>query len=474
MAITSHSPSGFMTQSSHFVSFASQSVKPALAREFFSIFANDLAKMEQPQNPILSSIFSFIPVILTDCNAEEVVTTGLKLTTCCNLDEASTASAVSRLWQSLFDNFKNNRPEVGRQIIELIFNFGLEHESLKYKESQVSILVLVAIFQVFPHETSEFILPILTIYDIALPEGVENFLAFIGASELTFETTPKEILAANALSQILLLISDRELFTELFSNKLPALLFFAIMNYHLEEFIIGPFRPLLDTLLDAGLFRFSKDNKMFSQNLAALQEASLINCATSLEQQFQIITVPPAKKMLAYDNEAVIRMTSLMCQNDPQFKHNFFNLVLANAVQVKNPDRCVELLIMMIALKDEMNTRSIYYLLLFTLYSLKNNRSELMDALVDNIHYRLISDKCDAEAFSREAIPVVIIFLLYISIDCKRSFSIHLMRILTDVCKKIVESDIASAASEELNKFFKSGVAMNIFHHSSLNMLQIS
>lgn len=189
--------------------------------------------------------------------------------------------------------------------------------------------------------------------------------------------------------------------------------------------------------------------------MAALQEASLINCATSLEQQFQIITVPPAKKMLAYDNEAVIRMATLMCQNDPKFKQNFFNLVLANAVQVKNPDRCIELLIMMIALKDEMNTRSIYYLLLFTLYSLKNNRSELMDALVDNIHYRLISEKCDAESFRREAIPVVIIFLLYIPINSKRTFSIHLMCILTDVCKKIIESDIAEAASEELNKFFE-------------------
>ena len=455
MAITSHSPSGFMTQASHFVSFASQSVKPELAREFFSIFANDLSKMEQPQNPILSSIFAFVPVIIKDCNPQEVVTTALKLTTCCKLDEASTSSAVSRLWQALFDNFKDGQPEVAPQIIELIFNFGLEHDNLKCKDTQVAILILVAIFQVFPRETSDFILPILTIYDIALPDGIENFLAFIGAAEYSTVPPPKEILAANTLSQILLLISDRELFTELFSKKLPALLFYAIINYHLDEFMIGPFRPLLDTLLDAGLFRFSKDNKMFSQNLAALQEANLINCATSLDQQFQIITVPPAKKMLAYDNEAVIRMTTLMCQNDPQFKHDFFNLVLANAVQVKSPDRCIELLIMMIALKDEMSTRSIYYLLLFTLYSLKNNRSELMNALVDNIHYRLISEKCDADAFSREAIPVVIIFLLYISIDFKRSFSIHLMRILTDVCKKIVESDIAESASEELNKFFE-------------------
>lgn len=81
MAITSHSPSGFMTQASHFVAFASQAVKPELAREFFSLFASDLTRMEQPQNPILSSIFAFIPVILKDYNPQEVFTTALKLTT---------------------------------------------------------------------------------------------------------------------------------------------------------------------------------------------------------------------------------------------------------------------------------------------------------------------------------------------------------------------------------------------------------
>ena len=455
MAMTSHTPSGFITQASHFINFASQSVTPEVARSFFTVFADDLGKLEQPQNPILNSIFSFVNVILDNCVPAEVVTTALKLTTHCKLDEASTAAAVTRLWQSIFEIFKNkNDSQVAKDIIELVFNYGLEKDNLKSIETQISIIVIVSLFQIFPQETSSFLLPILTIFDTHLPEGVDDFLHFIGGADFTFEPTPKEILAANALSQILLLISDRTLFTELFSSKLPALLFFAIMNYHIDEFIIGNFRPLLDTLLDAGLFRFAENNKMFSQNLASLQEANLIGCATSLEQQFLIITVPPAKKMLAYDNEAVLTMTSLMCQNDPEFKREFFNIVLANAVQVKNPDRCIELLIMMIALKDEMTTKSIYYLLLFTLYALKNNRSELMDALVDNIHHRLISDKCDSEAFSREAVPVVIIFLLYISIDYKRSFSMHLIRILTDVCKKIAESDIAEAASKELNDFF--------------------
>ena len=43
-----------------------------------------------------------------------------RTTTCCKLDDALTASAVSRLWQTLLDNFKSSQPEVAPQIIELV------------------------------------------------------------------------------------------------------------------------------------------------------------------------------------------------------------------------------------------------------------------------------------------------------------------------------------------------------------------
>lgn len=455
MATTSHSPSGFITQAAHFVNFASKAVTPQIAREFFKIFADDFDKIEQSQNPLLSSIYEFIPVILEGCEATEVLSAALHLTSHCKLNESSTAAEVTKLWHAIFENFKQNKPDVAKTIVKLVFDNGVSQEKLSSIETQTSVLVLVSLFQVFPHETGEFILPILSIYDRSIPDDIDAFVTFLKDANITFVPSKEEIVAANALSQILLLISDRSLFEEIFQKKLAPLLFFATINYHLEEFSIGPFRPLLDSLLDAGLFRFARDSLKFSENLAALQKASLINCATSLEQQFQIITVPPAKKMLAYDNEAVLTMCTLMCQNDPEFKQQFFNLILANAVQVKEGDRSVEPLIMMIALKDEMNTRSIYFLLLFTLYALKNNRTELMDALVDNIHHRLISEKCDKEAFSREAVPVAIIFLLYITIDCKRSFSIHLMKILTDVCRKISEGDDAKERAAELNAFFE-------------------
>lgn len=455
MATTSHSPSGFITQAAHFIAFAAKSVTPEIARKFFKVFADDFAQIEQSQNPLLASIYQFVPVILDGCVATEVVSSALHLTAHCKLAEASTAAEVTKLWHAIFENFKEKSPEVATDIVKLVFEHGVNQEKLNSIETQTSVLVLVSLFQVFPHETGDFILPILSIYERQLPNNIEDFITFLKDANITFVPTKEEIVASNALSQILLLISDRELFQEIFQKKLAPLLFFAMINYHLEGFEIGPFRPLLDSLLDAGLFRFARDSLKFSENLAALQKASLINCATSLEQQFQIITVPPAKKMLAFDKEAVLTMTTLLCQNDPNFKREFFNLVLANAVQVKEGDRSVEPLIMMIALKDEMDTRSIYFILLFTLYALKNNRTELMDALVDNIHHRLISEKCDKEAFSREAVPVAIIFLLYITIDCKRSFSIHLMKILTDVCRKISEGDDAEERAKELYTFFE-------------------
>jgi len=455
MAISSRSPSGYVTQAQHFIDFASNGVTSSLAMAMFAIFAEEFSFIEHPQNPLLRSLHSFIPAMMKESDMTLVTPLMLFLTTKCELSSPSTASLVSGLWFTFYSQVKEVSPKRASELLKIVFDFGKTAENLKSINSNVSIHAIVSAFHVFPEETTSLLLPVLSKFDRKIPSDLDTFLEFLKGADIDFEPSQEEILAANALSQILLLISDRQLFSDLFTEKLPSITFFAIMMYHLDQFNIGPFRPLLDTLLDASLFRFAQDNKMFSSNLAALQGANLIHCATHLEQQFQIVTVPPAKKMLAYDAEAIKHMATLMCQAHESFKSQFFELILANAFQVKQCERAMEPFIMMMALSDQLTTRSVYYILLFTLYALKNNRTELMDALVDIVHQRLIAPNLSEQTFTREALPVIIIFLLYITIDIKRSFSMHLIRILSDVCKKLYYTSSATETSQQLNNFFQ-------------------
>jgi len=455
MPITSETPAGFVSQAKTFISYISKSLNNELAFAIFKIFSEDLLLIKESQNQVLISLINLIPIMIRGAKLSEIINMLLKLTTKSRISEADIAKSVHSLWSYFFVSFKEVFGSQIDELIQIVFEYGICQDSLKSQESIVSVLVLVDAFEEFPEKVSTFLIPFLCKYQRVIPEDLNEFTSFLMKANIRFDITKEEIIAYNSLSQILFLVKDQQQFKDLFMPSLAPLAYYSTMMYHIELFDIGPFHPLLDSLLDAALFRLVDSNSKFSSNLHTLQFSNLIKRATSLEPQYQIVTTMPAKQMLCYDREAIRSLTTLLCQSDPDFKFKFFELVLANAFQVENCERSMEPFIIMMALDDMLNTKIVFKLLLLTLFAFNTGRTELVDSLIDNIHQRLMSQSIDEATFEEEALPVLIVFILSLSLEFKRSFSIHLMRIIADICSKICQMNCSKTIAKGLIDFMK-------------------
>jgi hypothetical protein len=108
------------------------------------------------------------------------------------------------------------------------------------------------------------------------------------------------------------------------------------------------------------------------------------------------------------------------------------------------------------ALTNHLTTQWIYHLLLFAVFSCTNNRTELVDLLVEIIRQRLLSDTLGPDTFAQEVVSVIAIFIRCLSLDCRRVLSMHIVRILADVCHKVGTLESKASISRELNKFLAS------------------
>jgi hypothetical protein len=406
-----------------------------------------------PQQPLLAVLVALLPLMVAGRPIQEATSFLLSLTLQSNLADASTAEEVHRLWAV----FLGVIPESSvSDLLQVVLKYTLAQSSLKSPESFVGVVALTFIFERFPDATAALLLPILCrSYDREIPSDYRAFLKYVEVAEVDFSISPDEIVAYNALSQILLLIEDKQLFHTLFVEKLAQLTLFAVLFFDIDSFAIGPFHPLLDTLLDAALFRFAPDTSSFTRNLQTLQESNLILRANSLDVQYQILTgISESKHILAYDQTAVKSLASLFCQADPAFSQKLFALVLANAFKVRDCERALEPFLILMALDREVTTRSLLYLLQFAVFAFTRNRTEVVDPLVDIIRGRLLSDTLDPAVFAAEVVPVIVVFLLYLSLNCRRSLSMHIVCILADVCRKVLSlGENAKGVSSQLNKF---------------------
>ena len=148
---------------------------------------------------------------------------------------------------------------------------------------------------------------------------------------------------------------------------------------------IGKFHPLLESLIDAALFRFSESTDTFSSNLKALQEANLIQRATTLDPQYRIITEEGSRSVLAYDEKAIRTMVNLFQQaTDENLLETFFGALLSLSFQVDREDgRASEPFLILMHIGEYMTSSSLFLILLYTLYCNKNNQIQLLDCIID-------------------------------------------------------------------------------------------
>lgn len=451
MSTSSQSTSGFMTQADQFMFFVSETISPAVSFGCFSIFSQDISRIPYRQNVLLATFRYLIPGMMKECDVSQFVRAMLNLAAFCDQTKSSTAQEIAILWELALNSLKQYNKADPSELSKIIFDYGVSQRALTTPQTQASIQGLCSLFKVFPYETGEFIVSHFEKYNRTVPDSAEKFLEFLESEHIDLIPSTSEILAANTLSQILLLIPTFDLFEKVFRKKVLLIFFFSMFNYHRQELQIGAYRPLLDVLLDTALFRFNNDRVNITNNLKLLQKYSLLKIATSLEEQFSITTVPSRRKF-AGDHETIQKVLQMMKQFDPDFKDQFYNLVLANAFLAAPGERAIEPLVMMISMKDTFKTKTIYFMLLFTLYAIKNNRSDLMDTLVELIQSRLLN--CSSEDLYREAVPVIITFLAYVRNGKADPFNYHMMKMISGVCDRVVQHDKAEEIGKELIGFF--------------------
>lgn len=451
MPMTSQTKIGFVIQSNQFISFASKSIKQDIIYTTFDILTNN----QQLNNILLSKLINFIPVIYNVKPLEETLLMLMKLSSNCNHSDVLVSDSIKTLWNEYIKIFKEKDSSKIFDLINYVFNFGTSQPSMICEQTRQSVIILSYVFNLFNEETSKFLIDIiLKKYKFELPE-INLLEEFFNKASIRFEPSNEEIVASNALSQILLMINNRKLFIDLFGNNLSILVIFSIISRSEESYAIGKFHPLLDSLVDATLFRFAENSSKYSSNLNLLQEKSFMKSAATLDESYIIVLEDHSRNILAYDEELIRLFSELFSQLTPNFKEEFISKLLPLAFQVAPKyERNFELFLMLLALGKEYSKNTQFYLLLYVLYLFKSNRSDIIDCLVDCIVSHI--SKCE-EIDNEETYLTLTIFILLLALNVKQTnLGFHLMNLISVIIDKICSiEEIKESISKEIINYFK-------------------
>lgn len=455
MELTSLTLSGSISQADQFIDFSSKSLSPKLIYKVFQIFEHDIANFGDKRQ-IIIILNNYLSLFVDQESFSDFTRLFLNIASHQQICEKNeTADAMRSLWYRFSSLIKEKFADQIEDFIRFIFEYGMAEEDVSSEKLKVAIYALVYTFAEFPEEVADLLIPHLMFYDRHVPEDPNEFVRFLDKADINFVISKEEIFASNALSEIFLLLPTRELFIKIFSEKLAPLMYHALITYNEKCMDIGPFHHLLDTLLDAALFRFAENEKLFTSNLETLQTNNLIHSATSLQPQYTI-QVSESGHLIAYDQEAIKAFTNLMVQADAGFPQKFYEIAIANAFQVNHDaERSNEPFMVIMALSDFMTSTQLYQLLLFCLYAFKKNKTVLVDSLIDNIRQHLTSKTIDDETFSEEVFPVIIVFILYLKLNLKQSLALHIIRNLADISSRVLEIDSKEKVSQQLQEFLQ-------------------
>lgn len=452
MCLTSHSTAGYVTQSSHFIDFASQNVSSKLAATVFQIFTSNFKKMLDFQQQLLLILASFLKLFVVECPIQDALPLLLQLTAQSDFTDAQISESISTFWLKYFTFIKK---EEIQESAKIIVDYACSQKSLKSLETFAAINVLVFAFEMGEGDIINYLYEYINIYDKQAPKHYDEFIQFVSKPSVDFtKVTPQAIVASNAMSQILFSIKSKDVFEQYVVPKLSSLMFFASINYDQDEFAITPFHPLLDAILTIALFRFANKPSIFSSNLESLQAANLVMRASSLNQQYDIfVGTSSSKHILAYDQTAIQTFSTLLCQRNDKFKSRFFEIVLANAFMITDNPRTVEPFLMLMALIDQLDSKDVISLMLYSLCAFKNNRTEIVDSIIDIIKQRMLSENLDAATFAHEAASIIACFILFLSLKCRRSLSIHIIKIIADIAHRASQIEQKNQIAKELSNF---------------------
>ena len=450
MPLTSPSPVGFTIQTDNFVVFVSKYMKPEITLNMFDVMSETLSRKTE-QAALVNALIRFVSGLVESAPMETTMNMLIKLAGQCSCDDAETAMELKNLYFNYLQTFKKKFDGEQMKLIQAIFDFGVAQESLLSNESRTAVILLSYVFSFYPEETAEFLLSFaLRQYDASLPD-LSDFCQFLNTASVELVADKSEIVAQNALSQMFLMIESKEQFVSLFGKHIELLLLAATMSKSSEEATMGQFHPLLDSLIDAVLFRFASDREQFSANLQTLQEMNIINRATSLGEQYSIGTDAGVHTIVAYDNKLVSTLVELFGQFEPDFTQKFLAKLLPFAFKVRPMSaRAVEPFMMIMAISKDISDNSYFYLLLFTVYVFRTNRTDIMDCLVDCLRTHILELPLDSQSLEVETMPTVMVLIMYLSLPMKTSLAVHIMDILCDIVTKVRESQFRDSIFAEI------------------------
>ena len=449
MSLTSYCAPGYVDQTEHFLEFVTSELKSEVALSLFETFAKKFAFLEIPQAPVLSTLERLLILIAqpVDRSAEIL----LFLSVQANVADVETAVALKGIWDHYLSMISESDVVT---LLPFVMDFCIQHPSQKWTEKITAVDIFSVLFFKHPEATATQLIHILCSHESVLPKDVTEFAKYLDSADIDFAVTTKEVIAYNALSQILLLNEDQMLFERLFVPTLPQLTFYAMLMFDNDQFVLTPFRPLLDAILDSALLKFSKDSNAFAENLEALQSVNLLTIAASFKPEFSV-NQDATRNILAYDNRVIATITKKMSEVVPAFGTKFLDILVSTAFNVKPCPKEVEPFLMLIALNDEITTTIMHQLLFFAVYAFTHDRQMLLDSLVAVVKQRLLSTTITDEEFDGEVVPAMILFLLYLYVDCRLSLSMQIVRVLGELCEKVCSSAHASEVSAEIMHFLE-------------------
>ena len=446
--LTCHTPAGYLVQADQFLEFVARSLERANVIELFRIISDSFDGLDIPQAWMLSPLNSLLDVVVEGSEVLQPAELLMSFSRKVKMEEIRTLKEVKQMWDHYLGLISADNIS---ELLEFVMN-RCTGSSSQFRDKIVGVRIFGFIFFKYPEVTIEYLAPILFSVEREFPTDTDSFLKYLEKADVDFAVKEREVIAYNAISHIFLVNEDKSVFDKCFYEKLPQLVFYGVLMFDNDQFVLGPFPPLLESILDASLLKFARNEDEFSSNLEALQSIGVLSRASSLHHEFQI-NRDTARNILAYDHRVIVTVTNLMTRVVDTFRTKFFNILLSTAFSVKSCAKEVEPFLMLMALNKEITTEGMYRILLFAVFAFTHDRRVLLDSLVAVVRQRLLSETITSGEFQTEVVPAVIVFLLYLAVDWKRSLSMQMIRVLGELCDKICSLNERTSISSDLMGF---------------------
>lgn len=429
-----------------FADFLRSSVKQATLNEIFRVFSEDIDLCPHLQENVLYILRSLVTNAFTQSSScFELL---LELTSNSNKKSSNVKREIIGLWSAFFIEYSNTSIPI-RFIVHKIFEKSVKNMT-SFDISTCSCILSIAM-QKCPDDISRYLTDIICPYIKALPKSRRGFYEYIDRGRIASHQEEERLLAISAFSQSIVAFETFEQFDQHITPKLPALVFFAILSFHISKYRSAGSMGLLETLFDVYFNKFGKGRRSQHDDME-LRRYGIIKEVTSIDHNH---FSPDGVKNSIYDNEKVLSLiVNKLAQVDTTIRLRFFEVCLASALHPKSLIEGVEPLHMLKPFCDILDTRRVFQLMLFGIYNLKFDKRDTIPIIIDIISTREILNTTNY--FETEFVPVLITFMMLLGIKQKKyENSIYILNAINEILN-VGKKLIGKNTSEELVKGIKS------------------